>query len=376
MLDLRGNAGGLLTAAVETCDLFLPQGRIVSTRGRGGSIRRAYEASQDHVLSRGIPVVVLVNKHSASASEIVAACLQDHGRAVIVGERTWGKGTVQNLLELEGGLSALRLTTASYWRPSGRNIHRREAESEDAAWGVRPNEGFSFPLNDEETKRVMALRRAQDLRAYSQQPSIEEPSAEEPSAEEPSAEESNELESSGGREWRSGRHPARSGSRIPQGPAFANRLRGPKRRDGPQRIRVTSRRATGRSSAARKNEPLTQMRSSAVALPNVCCHAAGGFGAVLISTGHAAKPPVTSSASTSNSSTGYRSGVVYESSQDDLIEVVDRLAEHPPDVLFTRRRKDQPAAFRAAGLAPASPARPPSKLRCVPSQRSSAVSCR
>ena len=76
-------------------------------------------------------MAVLVNRYSASASEIVAACLQDHDRAVIVGERTWGKGSVQNIIELEGGRSALKLTTAGYLRPSGKNIHRFEGAGEN-----------------------------------------------------------------------------------------------------------------------------------------------------------------------------------------------------------------------------------------------------
>ena len=86
-----------------------------------------------------IPVAVVVNQNSASAAEIVAACLQDHGRAVIVGERTYGKGTVQQLLPLESGKSLLKLTWASFWRPSGGNIHRADGAPNDAKWGVVPN---------------------------------------------------------------------------------------------------------------------------------------------------------------------------------------------------------------------------------------------
>src|SRR5581483_5906566 len=84
---------------------------------------RVWQAHPDDTFA-GFPMAVLVNRFSASSSEIVAACLQDHKRAIVVGERTWGKGSVQNVVELEGGRSALKLTTASYKRPSGKNIHR------------------------------------------------------------------------------------------------------------------------------------------------------------------------------------------------------------------------------------------------------------
>ena len=99
-------------------------------------------------------MVVLVNRYSASASEIVSACLQDHKRAIIVGERTWGKGSVQNVIELEGGKSAIKLTTASYHRPSGKNIHRFPKATEADEWGVMPDEGYNLKLTDEELKQL------------------------------------------------------------------------------------------------------------------------------------------------------------------------------------------------------------------------------
>ncbi len=164
ILDLRNNSGGLLSAAVETCDAFVSKGRIVSTRGRDNLIRFKYDADLSTTLvDAKVPIAVLVNGFSASASEIVAACLQDHGRAVVVGSRTWGKGTVQNILKLEGGRSALKLTTASYWRPSGQNIHRRRDVGEDDPWGVKPNRGFTVSLTDEETRRVVWDREMRDL---------------------------------------------------------------------------------------------------------------------------------------------------------------------------------------------------------------------
>ena len=98
ILDLRFDPGGLLSAAIEVSDLFVSEGRIVSTKGRN-SPERTWDAHKEGTFE-GFPMVVLVNRLSASASEIVAACLQDHKRAVVIGERTWGKGSVQNVIEL------------------------------------------------------------------------------------------------------------------------------------------------------------------------------------------------------------------------------------------------------------------------------------
>ncbi len=144
ILDLRNNPGGLLKEAREVSDLFLTGGRIVSTRGRNHK-EEIYDAKSEGTLllpAEKYPLVVLVNKYSASASEIVAAALQDHQRAVIIGERTYGKGSVQNIIEMHEGRdpSALKLTTASYWRPSGKNIHRFPDSKDTDDWGVRPND--------------------------------------------------------------------------------------------------------------------------------------------------------------------------------------------------------------------------------------------
>jgi carboxyl-terminal processing protease len=165
ILDLRGNAGGLLDAAVDVCRLFINNGVIVSTSDREGKILSRYAANGAAVVPQKIPLAILVNNYSASASEIVAACLQDHERAVVVGARTWGKGTVQNIFELEGGRSALKLTTAGYQRPSGENIHRRKNDTEDDRWGVSPNPGFEVILPDEEAQAVFQQRRRQDVLA-------------------------------------------------------------------------------------------------------------------------------------------------------------------------------------------------------------------
>ncbi len=164
IIDLRNNAGGLLAAAVEACDMFIDEGKIVTTRGRGGGERRREVATKTGtIVDRDVPVVILVNHFSASASEIVAACLQDHGRAYVVGERTWGKGTVQNIIELEGGKSALKLTTATYWRPSGQNIHRAKAATEQDDWGVRPSDPTEIELTDEQAIIIAKDRQRRDI---------------------------------------------------------------------------------------------------------------------------------------------------------------------------------------------------------------------
>ncbi len=123
VIDLRGNGGGLLNQAIEVSDAFLTHGEIVSQRGREKSdIERWYaESAIRGDLTRGVPLVVLVDAGTASASEIVAGALQDHHRALVLGEKTFGKGSVQSLLQL-GPRTALRLTTARYYTPSGRSV--------------------------------------------------------------------------------------------------------------------------------------------------------------------------------------------------------------------------------------------------------------
>lgn len=140
ILDLRMNPGGLLSSAIEVSDMFVAEGRIVSTSGRNVEEKR-WDAHRRGTFE-DFPIAVLVNRASASASEIVAACLQDHGRAIVVGERTWGKGSVQNVVELEGGLSALKLTTAKYFRPNGKDINRDDEEGDDGEWGVQPDPDY------------------------------------------------------------------------------------------------------------------------------------------------------------------------------------------------------------------------------------------
>ena len=161
ILDLRFNPGGLLSSAIEVSNLFISRGRIVSTEGRNQP-ERIWNARGNGAFE-GFPMVVLVNHYRASASEIVSACLQDHQRAVIMGERTWGKGSVQNVIELEDGRSRLKLTTAAYHRPSGKNIHRFPDSKDSDVWGVMPDPGFDLRLSDHEQGLLLADRQERDV---------------------------------------------------------------------------------------------------------------------------------------------------------------------------------------------------------------------
>jgi carboxyl-terminal processing protease len=165
VIDLRNNPGGLLSAAVDVVNLFIDEGRIVSTKGRTIKERHFDAKPRNAVLTpaKDYPMAVLVNKNSASASEIVAAALQDHGRAIVVGERSYGKGSVQNILRIEHDLSALKLTTASYWRPSGKNIHRFPDAKDTDEWGVSPSDGFDVAMKDQERIDYLIYRRDRDI---------------------------------------------------------------------------------------------------------------------------------------------------------------------------------------------------------------------
>jgi carboxyl-terminal processing protease len=145
ILDLRDNPGGLLDEAVEVCSPFLKSGTlVVSTEGRDPAEKHEYHAAGRD--SFKIPMVVLVNGGSASASEIVAGCLQDLGRAVIVGEQSFGKGSVQSIINLPGGCG-LRLTTAKYYTPSHKVIHEK---------GITPD--IVVPMSEEDTQAVFLKR--------------------------------------------------------------------------------------------------------------------------------------------------------------------------------------------------------------------------
>jgi carboxyl-terminal processing protease len=158
VIDLRNNPGGLLDQAVAVSDAFLDRGEIVSTRGKAAEDTQRMSAKPGDV-TRGKPVVVLINGGSASASEIVAGALQDHKRATIIGTRSFGKGSVQTIIPMREG--ALRLTTARYYTPSGRSIQAK---------GIEPDVQVLQDIPDElkgkdETKGEAALRghmRSQD----------------------------------------------------------------------------------------------------------------------------------------------------------------------------------------------------------------------
>ncbi|WP_407527719.1 S41 family peptidase [Methylobacterium oryzisoli] len=152
VLDLRNNPGGLLDQAVMVSDAFLDRGEIVSTRGRNPDETQRFSAKSGD-LTKGKPVVVLVNGGSASASEIVAGALQDHKRANVMGTRSFGKGSVQSIIPL-GGNGALRLTTARYYTPSGRSIQAK---------GIEPDQEILQEIPDElkgkdETKGEAGLK--------------------------------------------------------------------------------------------------------------------------------------------------------------------------------------------------------------------------
>lgn len=136
ILDLRFNPGGLLDVAFDISDLFIDDGVVVSIRERGRPEKELSGNSRGSLLD--FPMVCLVNGYSASGSEIVGACLQDHDRAYIIGERSYGKGSVQHILDFDGG--EIKLTTATFWRPSKKNLNKSSTSGkEEDEWGVVPN---------------------------------------------------------------------------------------------------------------------------------------------------------------------------------------------------------------------------------------------
>lgn len=177
ILDLRGNPGGLLDEAVGVCSKFLPRGQlVVTTEGRDPDESSTRRANGHGDQLKGMPIVVLVNLGSASASEIVTGCLQDLHRAVVLGEKTFGKGSVQSIFPLEDG-SALKLTTAKYYTPSHRVIHEHGitpdvivpmTDEQEAALIFMRSPGGLYTLSPEERNRIeqihdVQLERAEDL---------------------------------------------------------------------------------------------------------------------------------------------------------------------------------------------------------------------
>lgn len=147
VLDLRNNPGGLLTSSIQVSEKFLTKGTlIVSTRGRGASPRQSLAYAGGDIHYTDFPLAILVNGGSASAAEIVSGALHDNKRAILVGETTFGKGSVQNIIPIEDGAAA-RITTARYYTPSGQCIHEK---------GIEPD--ITVPLSPEEWQKVMIKR--------------------------------------------------------------------------------------------------------------------------------------------------------------------------------------------------------------------------
>ncbi len=148
VLDMRNNPGGILNEAISVSDLFLDKGTIVSIQGRENSIKRRYSARSDSDDLLTVPLIVLINSGSASASEIVAGALSDNDRALLMGETTFGKGSVQNLIPLADG-SGIKITIALYYTPNGRSIQ---------AEGIEPNMDVPLVIEGEEADEDLILR--------------------------------------------------------------------------------------------------------------------------------------------------------------------------------------------------------------------------
>ncbi|MFO7604735.1 MAG: S41 family peptidase [Desulfurivibrionaceae bacterium] len=194
ILDLRNNPGGLLSQSVKISDVFIDEGVIVSTKGRIKDQNTAYEARSSWTKYE-FPIVVLVNEGSASASEIVAGALQDHKRALVVGTRTFGKGSVQTIIPMSNG-AGLRLTTARYYTPSGRSIQAKGIEPDILVEKITP------PEQDGDKKSPSFLREI-DLKHHIEngdEPKVEEEKSEandkdkNKSTDEKAAEEAREIE--------------------------------------------------------------------------------------------------------------------------------------------------------------------------------------
>ena len=155
VLDVRNNPGGLLDQAVAVSSLFLDKGEIVSTRARNEEDTLRYSAKGKDI-TNGLPIVVIINNGSASASEIVAGALQDHKRAVVLGEKSFGKGSVQTVIPL-GNFGAMRVTTARYYTPSGRSIQATGIEPDIVVHPAKLEE-FSDEYGFSEAEYTNALK--------------------------------------------------------------------------------------------------------------------------------------------------------------------------------------------------------------------------
>jgi len=170
ILDLRNNPGGLLDGAVAVSDLFVENGRIVTVKSR--KEETVYDAKPEGTFT-GFPIALLLNKRTASAAEVVAACLQDHHRAVVVGERSFGQGIVRSLFQLKSGVGAVKLPVAAYYRPSGKSMNRYPNSKDSDDWGVIPDAGYEVALTDEETEQYEKDRAARDALNSATTPKVE-----------------------------------------------------------------------------------------------------------------------------------------------------------------------------------------------------------
>ncbi|MDB6027293.1 MAG: Carboxyl-terminal protease [Verrucomicrobiales bacterium] len=159
ILDLRSNPGGSLSEAIAIADMFVESGTIVTVKGRSGE--KVYEAKAEGTYG-GFPMVLLVNHQTASAAEIIAACLQDHHRAVIIGERTFGQAIVRALFPLKSGVGSLKLPISTYYRPSGKNVNRFPGFTEADEWGVKPDEGHEVIVTEDEWKQYEIVRNVEN----------------------------------------------------------------------------------------------------------------------------------------------------------------------------------------------------------------------
>lgn len=154
ILDLRFNPGGLFAAATQIADFFIADGLIVKTKGRAYPEQPIY-ATREGTLPN-FPMIVLLNRQSASASEVLAGALRDNTRATIVGTRSFGKGVMQNIIPLPSGAGQLKITEQHYYGPSGKKIHR---DDDSTDWGVDPSEGFFVPMTDAEYNAMLLVQR-------------------------------------------------------------------------------------------------------------------------------------------------------------------------------------------------------------------------
>jgi carboxyl-terminal processing protease len=158
IMDLRFNPGGIVEQAIEMVDRFVGYGVIASTVTRRRAVKEYY-ANLRGTLER-VELIVLINRGSASAAEIVSGSLQDHGRALLIGERSFGKGSIQHIMNLTSHEAAIKVTVAYYRLPGGRLIHRTPRNEHTDAWGVKPD--VEIVLRDDEVKAIQESRHAID----------------------------------------------------------------------------------------------------------------------------------------------------------------------------------------------------------------------